>query len=161
MIFMFSPMSYGRRSSTRGHNAIGPLCTHTHTGRYLVFPSHIRNCSYLCYSELWSPDTWDGMSHYRIKGKFPPHLYPDDHKASATFVYLVTRRSFTFHLLNTQSHDNLYRWHVVFHNTVVYLWNVPSIVAVWQRKQYACVAPKSSDLEGHRLVLPSIEGLEG
>jgi len=83
-----------------------------------------------------------------------------NHKTSATFVCLVTRRSFTFHLLNTQSHDNWNIWHVVSHNTVVYPWNIPSIVTVWQRKQYACVAHKSSDLEGHRLVLALIEGLE-
>lgn len=82
-------------------------------------------------------------------------------KTSATFVYLVTRRSFAFHLLNTQSHDNWNVWHVVSHNTVVYLWNIPSIVAVWQRKQYVCVAHKSSDLEGHGLARPLIEGLEG
>jgi len=69
-------------------------------------------------------------------------------KTSATFVYLITIRSFTFNLLNTQRHDNWNIWHVVFHNTVVYLWNIPSVVAIWQRKQYACVAPKASDLEG-------------
>jgi hypothetical protein len=84
-----------------------------------------------------------------------------NHNTSATSVYLVTRRSFTFHLRNTHSRDNWNVWHVVSHNTVVYLWNISSIVAVWQRKQYACVAHKSLDLEGHRLVQFLIEGLEG
>jgi hypothetical protein len=102
------------------------------------------------------------MLHYCIRENFPPHLYIQmNHKTSATFVYLVTRRSFTFHLLNTQSHDNWNIWHVVSHNTVVYLWNIPSIVAVWQGKQYACVAHSSSDFEGHILILPLIEELEG
>jgi len=149
-IFMISPMSYGRRSSTTGLYAIGPLCTHTlgdnsfcpvTFGIAPVFV--IQNSEVLMIAMVCCTSVSEENSH--------PIYIQMNHKTSATFVYLVTRRSFTFHLLNTQSHDNWNICHVVSHITVVYLWNIPSIVAVWQRKQYACVAPKSSDLERHRL----------
>ena len=159
LIFMISPM-YGRRSSTTGHYAIFPLCTHTLGDTsfcpvtFGIAPSFvIQNSEVLMIAMVCCTTASEENSH--------PIYIQMNHKTSATFVYLVTRKSFTFHLLNAHSHDNWNIWHVVSHNTVVYLWNIPSIVAVWQRKQYAFVAPKSSDLEGHRLVLSLIEGLGG
>jgi len=153
-------MSYGRRSSTTGRYAIGPLCTRTLGDTsfcpvtFGIAPSFvIQNSEVLMIGMLCRTTASEENSH--------PIYIQMNHKTSATFVCLVTRRSFTFHLLNTQSHDNWNIWHVVSLNTVVYLWNIPIIVAVWQRKQYACVAHKSSDLEGRRLALPLIEGLEG
>ena len=88
-----------------------------------------------------------------------PHLYPDESQDVSYFCVSCYKKEFYISLAQYNSHDNLNIWHVVSHNTVVYLWNIPSMVAVWQRKRYAGVAHKSSDLEGHRLALPLIEGL--
>ena len=140
-------MSFGRRSSTTGHDVIGPLCTHALGDTsfcpvtFGIVPSFvIQNSEVLMIAMECYTTASEENSH--------PICIQMNHKTSATFVCLVTRKSFAFHLLNTQSHDNWNIWHVASHNTVMYPWNIPSIVEVWHRKQYACVTHKSSDLEG-------------
>ena len=102
---MIWPMSYGWRSSTTGRYAIGPLCTHTLGDTSIcqltfgIVPGFvIKNSEVRMIVMEYCITASEENSH--------PIYIQRNHKTSATFVCLVTRWSFTFHLLNTQSHAN-------------------------------------------------------
>lgn len=101
------------------------------------------------------------MLHYRIRGKFPPHPYPDESQHVSYFCVSSYKIEFYISLAQyTASCQHWNIWRVVSYNTALYLWNIPSIVKVWQRKQYFCFTHSSCDLEGQRLILTLIEGAE-